>query len=125
MRASCCVIVLPPSRALPKTMLRIAARTMEGEVLEDDGGPTSLGRPHEHLRHAMEPLADAIPLPPPLPIEEDSLDASIVGLLPRKPPTSAKVDHLDLTYATACSTGTPILSGPTSTFTATPISRVA
>ncbi len=74
---------------------RAAARAVEGEVLEDDCGSTRRRGPHEPLGYSMESLPNSVPFPATFSIEEDSLDASVVGLLPRESPPSSEVSLLD------------------------------
>src|SRR2546428_1378406 len=76
-----------------------ASRTVECEVLQDNRGPRLGRESHEALGDPMEPLADALPFPPTLAVEEPSSDPPIEGLLAGESPSAPKVDRLDATHA--------------------------
>src|SRR5438093_135333 len=68
---------------------------MEGEVLEDDRRPATVGGLDEPLRQHVESLTDAIPLPPSLPVQKGAHDPPVPRLLPPELPPPPEVRFLD------------------------------
>src|SRR5437899_2686192 len=71
------------------------SRTVEGEVLQDDGGLMIACEPHESLRESVEPLANAIPFPPSFSTQKPTHDPPVAGLPPGEPPPATKVGLLN------------------------------
>src|SRR5437879_3699807 len=76
-----------------------AACAVEGEVLEDNRGPSAFSELHESFRDSVQSLVDPMPLPLAFPIQQTTHDPSVPSLFPRKPPSSPEVGLLDCSDA--------------------------
>src|SRR5712691_3905583 len=79
--------------------VRASACSVERQVLEDDCRSTCCRRPHEPLRHSMQPLPNSVPLSAPFSTEENLLDPSVLGLFLCESPSSSEMGFLDAPHA--------------------------